>query len=233
MKVGEGMLDLSVLRRVGIFSELSDEQLDLIFRIVQMKSFTADSLIFSEGERGEAVYFVSSGRVKISTITADGKEKILNFMEGGQVFGEVVLFEGGPYPASALAMTDSEIGILQNPDLFQVLQQHGELAISLLRLFSRRLRMAQSHVRDLALKDAFTRVGELVLRLADESGQYRPSGMYIRLWDTREDLANLAGTSRETFTRMLSEYKQRGLITVVHDGLIIPDVERLRAELSR
>ena len=226
------MLDLSALRRVSIFSELSDEQLVPIFRIVLVRSYAAGSLIFGEGERGEAVYFVSSGRVKISTIAADGKEKILHFMEGGQIFGEVVLFEGGPYPATALAVDDSEIGILQNPDLFHVLKQNGELAINLLRLFSRRLRMAQRQVRDLALKDAFTRVGELVLRLADESGQYLPGGVHVRLRSTREDLANLAGTTRETFTRMLGEYRQRGLISVVHNGLIIPDIDRLREELS-
>lgn len=219
------------LRLVSIFSELSDGELRPIFRILQVKEFVAGSPIFHEGETGAAIFFVSSGRVKISTTASDGREKIIHFMQAGQVFGEVVLFESGPYPATATAAENSTIGILQNRDLFQVLRENNELAISLLRLLSRRLRMAQSQLRDLALKDAFTRVGELVLALAAQSGDRRPEGTHVRLAATREELANLTGTTRETFTRMLGELKQEGLVEVVRGGLLIPDIKRLRDRL--
>jgi len=219
------------LRLVSIFSELSDAELRMIFRILQVKTVPAGTPIFHEGEAGEAVYFVSSGMVKISTAAVDGKEKIIHFMQAGQVFGEVVLFESGPYPATATAVEDSAIGILRNRDLFLVLKENNDLAVSLLRLLSRRLRMAQSQLRDLALKDAFTRVGELVLQLAAQSGDLRPEGTHLPLSATREDLANLAGTTRETFTRMLGELKREGLIRVVRGGLLIPDIARLRERL--
>ncbi len=228
---GEALLKPEDLRLVGIFSELSDAELRPIFRILQVKTFLAGSPIFHEGEAGDAVYFVSSGRVKISTTTADGKEKIIHFMQTGQVFGEVVLFESGPYPATATAAEDSAVGILRNRDLFSLLKENNDLAVSLLRLLSRRLRMAQSQLRDLALKDAFTRVGELVLQLAEQSGDFRPEGAHLLLSATREELANLAGTTRETFTRMLGELKREGLIRVVRGGLLIPDIGRLRDRL--
>lgn len=224
------MLTEGNLRQVSIFSELSAPQLQAIFRLVQVRTFPAEAVIFHQGEPGEAVYFVSRGLVKISSIAADGREKIIHFMEDGQVFGEVVLFEGGPYPATAQAMAETEVGALRNQDLYQLLLQQGELAVSVMRLLARRLRMAQQQVHDLALKDAYTRVGELLLRLVEESGRQQPDGVHLRLRATREELANLAGTTRETFTRMLGELRQRGLVVVARSSLVIPDLERLRAE---
>src|SRR5690554_650638 len=155
------MLKVEDLRRVGLFSELSDSELQLIFRSLQVFTFPAGSVIFNQGEPGNAVCFVGQGQVKISSVAEGGREKTIRFMGEGQVFGEVVLFENGPYPATATAITDSIIGVLENQRLLQLIADNGDLAVSLLQLLSHRLRMAQGQLRDLALKDAFTRVGEL------------------------------------------------------------------------
>lgn len=226
------LLDYRDLARVDIFSELAEEQLRLIFDLLLSKFCQAGEVLFHEGEPGETVYFVSQGRVKISTVAADGKEKILHFMEPGQVFGEVVLFEGGRYPATAVATEDSQVGALNNSALYSLLQGNGDLCISLLRLLARRLRAAQRQVHDLALKDVYTRVGELILRLAEESGQPETEAVKIRLTATREELANLAGTTRETFTRMLAIYREQELIRTVKGGLILPSLSNLRDELD-
>lgn len=226
------MLKPEDLRQVSVFSELSTAQLRPIFDVLRVKEYPAESLVFREGEAGDAIFFVCSGRVKISTMTVDGREKIIHFMQAGQVFGEVVLFERGSYPATATVMEDSSVGVLQNGDLFHVLVTNNELAVSLLQLLARRLRMAQAQLRDLALKDAFTRVGELLLSLAEQFGSEHPDGLHLRLVATREELANLAGTTRETFTRMLAEYKRQGLIKVIRGGLLIPNIELLRSRLS-
>ncbi|MGI6358283.1 MAG: Crp/Fnr family transcriptional regulator [Bacillota bacterium] len=222
------MLKIESLRRVSLFSDLGDSELFLIFRALQTCSFPAGSVIFSQGEPGEAVCFVESGQVKISTVAEDGREKAISLMGEGEVFGEVVLFAGGPYPATATAITDCAIGMLQNERLLQLVAANGTLAVSLLQLLSRRLRMAQGQLRDLALKDAFTRVGELLLHLAEQTGQTRSDGLFVPLGVTREELANLAGTTRETFTRVLGQLKRQDLVRVLKGGLLLTRPEQLR-----
>ncbi len=222
------MFGIEDLRKVSIFTELTDQQLRLIQGIVTIKQYDKGSFIFSEGERGDAVCFLLSGLVKIRTGVADGREKILHFMQAGQVFGEVVLFDGGPYPATAEVVEAADIGILRNQDLYRLLKEHSDLAISLLTLLARRLKMTQRQVRDLALKDAYTRVAELIIGLANECDDLREDGLHIHLRMTREEMANMTGTTRETLTRMLGELRRQKLVKVIRNGLIVPDLEALK-----
>lgn len=223
------VLTLCDLKQVSVFQGLSDEQLQLLYKSVTLRNYRPGDFVFTQGQPGEAVCFVVSGRVKIAVAAQDGREKIIKVMEPGHVFGEVVLFDGGPYPASAQAMDSCLVGVLRNEDLYALLREHADLAISLLQLLARRLKMAQRQLQDLALKDVYTRVAQLVFELAESEGVQLPCGsrqLTLRL--TREEMAQLAGTSRETLTRMLGELRQQGILTVDRNQVSIPNMARLR-----
>lgn len=223
------MLTLVDLKKVSLFQDLAEEQLQLVYNLVALRNYGSGDLIFTQGEPGDALFFVINGRVKIIVMAADGREKIIKVMEPCHVFGEVVLFDNGPYPATAQAMDACQVGILRNEDLYMLLRAHSDLAISLLQLLAKRLKMTQRQLQDLALKDVYTRVAQLLLELAETEGVILPCGsaqLTLRL--TREEMAQMTATSRETLTRMLSELRQQGIITVERNQVFIPSLARLR-----
>ncbi len=230
---GYFVLTISDLKKVTLFQDLSSAQLQLLYDLVKLRNYQAGELIFTQGQQGDAIFFVIKGRVKIMVMSADGREKIIKVMEPGHVFGEVVLFAGGAYPATAQPMEDCQVGVLRNEDVYSLLRKNTELAINLLQLLARRLRMAQSQLHDLALKDVFTRVTQLVCELAENEGVVLPCGaVEVKLRLTREEMAQLVGTSRETLTRTLSELRQQGLINIDRNQILVPSLARLRAVID-
>ena len=138
------------LRKIPLFAHLTQEELELIDRIVKVKKYSKDSLIFVEGEYGNELYFVKSGKVKVSKMLEDGSEKILHFLKEGDIFAEVLIFKGGEYPATAQVMEESEIGIIANEDLERLLKERG-YNLKIMEVMAERSN-AQYHIRDLALR---------------------------------------------------------------------------------
>ncbi len=214
------------LRKVSLFADLDDQQMEQVASIVITRKYRKRMFLFTEGETGDTIYFVKSGLVKVVKTTEDGREQILHLMGPGEVLGEVVLFNGGGYPASAEVMEDSEICLIRNPDLEQLLNQHVEIAISLIKLLSRRLTDAQHKVRDLALKDAYSRTASILLRMADTS-PVSPQGIEIKPDLSRQELANMIGTSRETVSRILSDFQQQKILLVDRNKVTVINKEKL------
>jgi CRP/FNR family transcriptional regulator len=183
--------------------------------------------IFMEGEPGDAFYFVKKGTIKLFQVLEDGREKILHFVGEGEIFAEVLLFDGGPYPATAQTLEDTEVGIIRNADMEKLLSQHGEIAVKIIKVMSRRLRQAQQHSRDLALKGAYGRLAGSLLQLARDYGTPREDGMTIDLNLSQQELASLIGTTRETVARILSDFKRLGLVGVERQRITILEPQRL------
>jgi CRP/FNR family transcriptional regulator, cyclic AMP receptor protein len=181
-----------------------------------------------EGEPGEAVFIIQQGRVKISKSTADGREQILHMLKDGDIFAEVVLFDRGPYPATAEVVEDSTVCLLRSDDMEKILQNHPLLAVKLLRLMSKRLRQAQLLIRDLALQDAYGRLAGLLLRFARREGKNTKEGINLDLELTRQEIASMIGTSRETVARILSRFQKEGIVTLDKQRITILDEQRLR-----
>lgn len=220
--------EIQVLKRVPLFKDLTDDELAKIISIVVTRKYKKSQLVFHEGDLGEAVFFIKTGRVKIYKTSADGREQILHFFKDGDVFAEVVLFEGGNYPATVEVLEDSEIGMIKNKDLDNLLKINGEIAVHLLKLLSRRLREAQTLVRDLALKDTYSRSCGLIWKLACQQGIRISNGIKVELDLSRQDLASMIGTSRETFTRALSDLQKQKIIVLDKDGFIVINEKKLQ-----
>lgn len=203
------------LRRLPLFAGLSEEALNELAKLVRVRNYKKDMLIFLEGEPGEGLHFVQQGKVKIYKMASDGKEQILHFRQPGDIFAEVTLFDGGPYPASAETIEESQIGIIRNADLYQWLEHHPSLTVQLLKDMAKKLREAQQRLVELVQKDTYGRVASTLLRLAESFGSecaVCKESTVINLYLDRQELANYAGTSRETATRILQDLAKSGII---------------------
>jgi len=219
------------LAKIPMFQDLATEEMNQIGQLARVRNYKKNMIVFIEGEPGEALYFVISGKVKISKTTADGREQILHILQPGDVFAEVVLFDGGPYPATSEVIESGQIGMLLNDDVENLIRSNSEIALKLLKLMSKRLRMAQRQVRDLALKDTYGRLAAMLLMLGKEHGEETTEGIKIDLPLSRQELANLIGTTRETVTRVLGDFKKYKCLDLDKQAIIIINQEKLKTWL--
>lgn len=221
--------DLSYLKEVALFSGLDPEELRQVAKIAMERRYRKGMVIFVEGEPGEAVFFVKSGKVKLSKPAADGREQILALLQPGEIFAEVVLFDEGPYPATAEAIEDTVVGMIRNKDMEKLVRNNPEISLKMLKVMNQKLRHAQTLIRDLALKDTSGRLAGMLLKLAAEYGQRTEDGIRISLPLTRQEIANLIGTSRETVTRLLSEFQRARVLEINRQEIVILDAKKLRS----
>ncbi|MHB8171290.1 MAG: Crp/Fnr family transcriptional regulator [Thermincolia bacterium] len=222
---------ISSLKKIPLFVELKEEELAKISNLVRIRNYKKNMIVFMEGEPGVGLHFIKSGRVKIAKISADGREQILHFLQEGDIFAEVVLFDGGPYPATAEVIEDSQIGIIRNKDLDGLIRENSEIALGLLKVMAKKLRLAQVTIKELALKDTFGRVVGILIKLAREYGEASGEGTIIRLPLSRQELANYAGTTRETVTRILGDLKKNKAINIDKQIICIVDEAKLKSWL--
>jgi CRP/FNR family transcriptional regulator len=218
------------LKQIPVFSGLTDADLVKIHEKIIERLFRKGAVIFFEGDQGEGFHYVQRGKVKIAKIADDGREHIIKVLSSGDLFAEVLLFNNRPYPATAIAMEDSQIGIIKNTDLEQLVLHNNALALQLIKALSQRLLYAQQKIKNLALDDVVVRTAETLLKLAKDHGKSLPDGaVEIHLDLSRQDLGSLVGTTRETVTRTLSALKKAKLIEIEGAKIII----RSTAKLSR
>lgn len=225
------MRELKYLRKISYFSELEEQQLKKLYNITTLKPIKKGCIIFTEGQKGEAIYFVKTGKVKISKISSVGREYTIKIMEEGDVFGESTLFIGGEYPATAEAIEDSEILELKNKDIEDLILKDTQIALSIIKMLAKTLKYIAVVIENLALRDSVGRTASILLTFARERGTPIKEGILVEIDLKRQELANLAGTSRENITRILSQMDRDGIIKLGKDKILIKDLEELRKML--
>jgi CRP/FNR family cyclic AMP-dependent transcriptional regulator len=221
------------LREIPVFSRLPEKQLEIIHNHTIERRFRKGMIIFLEGDTGEGFHYVKSGKVKVLRTSDDGREHIIKILGAGEIFAEVLMFNNRPYPATAVAVEPSCIGMIRNIDLEQLVLTNNELALQLIKALSQRLIYAQQKIKNLALNDVMSRTVEVLLRLSQEQGDIKDNGVIELALDlSRQDLANLVGTTRETVTRTLSSLKKDKFIDFDGQKIRILDVEYLRRLIS-
>ncbi|HHV74522.1 cAMP-binding protein [Thermoanaerobacterium sp. PSU-2] len=222
------MGDYDYLRKIPYFNVLSEKSLFEINKIALEKEYKKNTVIFYEGDEGDAIYFVKKGKVKISKISQQGKEHIIRIMEDGDIFAESLLFIGGKYPATAEAIEDSKIIVLKNKDIENLILNNNEVALGIIKLMAKRLQNVAVIIENLALKDSLGRTVSILLTFAREKGIQGKDGIAIELNLNRQDLANMVGTSRENMTRILSQLDKEGVIKLERHAIVIKDVNALK-----
>ncbi|MBN2098120.1 MAG: Crp/Fnr family transcriptional regulator [Dehalococcoidia bacterium] len=219
MTIGSGNRT-AILRRSLIFSGLSDGDLEALSELATARSFVAGEFIFWEGDAGDHFYVTASGRVKVLKHSSLGKEFVVAFFGPGDIFGEVAVFEDRPYPASAQAVSDTEALCIGRDRFLAFLSGHPEVALRIINMLGGRLRDAQNRLNALAGERAEQRVARTLLMLSSRLGQSLPF--------TRQEIADMSGTTIETTIRVMSRMKGGGIIRSHRGRTDILDEYRLR-----
>jgi CRP-like cAMP-binding protein len=220
--------EVTFLRNVPIFNELSDQELDKIAALGVRKKYKKGSIILLEEETGAALFVIITGKVKIVRMDDDGREVILSILGESDFFGEMAILDGLTRSASVVATSKSELFMIHRRDFLKLLNDYPMVAIALLRELTGRLRKADTQIKSLSLKDAAGRVANVVLQLADEVGMFRKGRVEIDELPLQQDLANMAGTSRETISRMIHKFIKKGYLQLQGNKLIINDYESFK-----
>lgn len=216
------------LRQISIFSQLKEDFLEKIDTISILRNYSKGRIIFMEGEPGEAFYYIKSGLVKISKLSSDGREHILHILNEGHVFAEVTLFSSSSYPATAEVLEDAQIGMIKNGDLEKLIVENPEISLELIKYLNKRLIEAQNKVRNLALYDTFGRTAQALVKLAEDYGKKSPEGIELDLNISRQELANIVGTTRETVIRVLAAFKKEKSIELDKSSIIIKNLDKVK-----
>ncbi len=220
---------MNFLRNVPIFNELSEQDLEKIAGLGIRKKYKKGGIILLEEETGAALFVITSGKVKIVRMDDDGREVILSILGESDFFGEMAILDGLTRSASVVATAKSELFMIHRRDFLKLLNDYPSVGIALLRELTGRLRKADAQIKSLSLKDAAGRVANVILQLADEIGMFRKGRVEIDELPLQQDMANMAGTSRETISRMLHKFIKSGQLTLQGNRLIINDYERFKS----
>lgn len=223
------MRNIDYVKKLSFFSEMDDEDINKIANLIIERKYKKNMIIFMEGEKAEAVFFVKKGKVKISKNTLDGKEHIIHIMTDGEVFAEACLFGVSPYPANAEAIEDSEVYMIKNSDLEKMLESSPKTSIQIIKVMSKRLNLVSSQIENLALRDAYGKTASLIIQLLKNDGKSAGDGIVLRTNLSRQDMGNMVGLTRETLTRALTRLKNDGAIDTDRDEIKILNLEKLKS----
>ena len=218
-----------------LFQHVDVQGLDACLACLRLRRFKRDETVFHQGDPGDALYIVASGRVKVVLPSPDASEgAILATLARGQFFGELAMLDGQPHSADVVAIEPTETLVLGRTDFERLFESEPSIRRSLVLALARELRRLTDHVEALHFLDLPQRLAQRIAELALASPDARP-GTEVRLdWPyTQAELAGMVGGSRESVNRLLADFVGRGLIRFERDILVVPDAGRLTQEARR
>jgi len=215
-----------------MFADLRDEILEKIFSLMQKRLYKRNNMILMEEDAGDTLFILNQGSVKITRMSDDGREVILSILGDGDFFGEMSIFDGESRSANVIALEDSEVFILKRGDFLDLLEKHPKIAIALLQELAIRLRRSDQQIEGLSLSDAESRIAMSIIRLAEDLGVIKLGQVIIDNLPFQQDVANMAGTSRETVSRMLKLLERKGWIQRRGRQLIITNYDEFVKEFG-
>ncbi len=206
------MEPLHILKSIPLFSNLDEVSLKSISETLVEKGFKKNDYIFYENEEANAFGIVLSGRVKIVKHSIGGKEVIIRIILEKQIFGEVAMFDNLPYPASAIAMEDSRILIFEKSIFLSAIKKEPSIAWQIIMDLSKKLRDASQALKDVASERVERRIASLLLRLGEYYGIQKGQVIELKFPITRQEIADMCGTTVETAIRVMSRFTKDKII---------------------
>lgn len=218
---------IQLLKNTSLFSNLTEAQLELVAQRCVRRKVKAHTILFRENEVGSEFYIIISGSIKIYT-SRDGEDKVLSIITQGDSFGELALLDGKPRSASAAALEDSVLFILDKANFFKVLQEHFDINIAILQELSQRLRDTNQHIHDLTFLDSRTRVLKHLIQMANKHGQRDGSIITIRIMLNLNELSRMAGVEKDSLLEVTNELQNKGILLIEDEGFSL-DLSKLRS----
>jgi CRP-like cAMP-binding protein len=216
-----------VLARAGIFQGVDPAAVEVLTESLDRVEFPRGTVIFNEGEPGDRLFIVQSGKVKIGRRSPDGRENLLSIFGPSDMFGELSIFDPGPRTSSATAVTEVRTYTMDRGALREWIAKRPEIAEQLLRVLARRLRRTNNMLADLIFTDVPGRVAKSLLQLARQFGSQESGLLRVTHDLTQEEIAQLVGASRETVNKALADFAQRGWLRLEGKSVLILEPERL------
>lgn len=204
-----------------LFQGLPAPLLDKISHLCVTRRLEAEHVLFRKGDPGDALYGILSGRLRIHTYGADGRDALLNIMQPGDLFGEIALVDGLPRTADATTLEPVELIVLRRHDFLDLLRRESDLALHVLQLTCRRLRFLSETIEDATFLPAPARLAKRLLHLAKTLGRPHPQGTLIDLRLSQRTIGDLAGLSRETTNKHLKTWERLGWLTMQRETIVI------------
>jgi CRP-like cAMP-binding protein len=217
------------LRSASLYRGLSEDDRRRLVDVSLVRSWDKGETIFEEGSPPDFIATVLAGRVKVVKQQPSGKEVILEIFGPGDPVGAVVAYEGRPYPASAIALERTTCLLVRRGPLFGLLEQHPTLVRGLLSAFTRRIVELAQRIPEVAGARVETRFAHLFLKLADRVGRPRGNAVFIPMVLSRQELADLTGTTIETCIRLMSRWGKEGILETEKDGFVLANRSALEA----
>ena len=218
----------SIIARIPLFERMSPEEREELRGMMSQTTLRRGEVLFNEGDSGDRLYILLTGKVKLGHTSVDGRENLLAVLGPGEIVGELTLFDPGPRSATATAVATTELLALEHNQLMGFIDSHPTLAKDMLRALAVRLRLTNTALAVLVFSDVPGRVAKALLDLAERFGAPTEDGIHVPHDLTQEELAQLVGASRETINKSLAEFSSRGWIRLEGRAVTLIDVERLK-----
>jgi CRP/FNR family transcriptional regulator, cyclic AMP receptor protein len=211
-----------------LLQKLSPELAETLAKRGNKRAFGAGETLFDEGEKAHVLPIVLSGKVKMTHFLETGKEVIIGMFEAGETFAVPPVVDGKNYPASAVAMEDSELLLIKRKDFLELLNESSEFSLAIIAWLCAMLRDKTATIQNLSSASPEHRVGNVLLKLAERDAAAGPVRIVVR----REDIAKMAGLTTETTIRVVRKLADKEFIRIVHGKIVLDDIEPLRAHVA-
>jgi len=209
------------LKNVPLFSDLTHQELGMLAAVGSRRNFPAKNIVFHEGDQGDNLLIILSGKVKVLLYGKGGQEFILTILGPGNFFGEMAIFEAAPRSATVMTLEPCEFLLLGQKDVNGLLKKHPMIAVKILKKLSQRLRKTNEQIRSLVMFDIYGRIGRCLVNLAETQGGRANGKILVPNRPSLQELAKMVGCSRETLSRAMKSLKDNGCLTVTRNTIYI------------
>lgn len=220
-----------ILKYVPIFSELDDSILSRIEELGIFRNYKKDMVIIDESNEGPGLFIITKGAVKVTRNDSEGREIILTILGEYEYFGEMSLLDGQNPSANVVAMENTEVFYISRDEFMHLIQYNPKITFALLEGLIKRLRAADDKIKSLSLLKAEGKIISAIIQLAEISGIMKQGMVEVDL-PFQHDIANIAGTSRETVSRVLHALEKKGLVQLDGSKIRIPDYNTFKKSFS-
>ncbi len=209
------------IARIPMFRRITSEDRGKLAEVSLLADFARGESLFREGDEPKNFFLVISGRVKVIKSTPSGRDLILELFGPGDPVGAVAVFEGVPYPGTAVALLAASCLVIRREGFLALLDGNPSLVRGLLSGFSLRLMELTTRLSDLSGAKVEARIARAISSLAEESGERRAEGLYVPVRLSRQELADLCGTTIETAIRVMSRWNKEGIVRTEPEGFLV------------
>ena len=217
-----------ILQAMPFFAGLSERDWEKVTDLFSERQYQKDDYIFLEGEAPEALYIIKTGKVKVLRHSTDGKDVVLRVGGVGHLLGTVAVFDGGGYPGTAQVIEECTALVIARNDCLTLVNRYPVFALAVISDLGARLRSSAEQIRSLAVERVEQRIARILLKLAETAGTDSPEGRVIEMPFTRQDVADMTGTTVETAIRVMSKFRRQELIKTRRGKVVLVELAALQ-----